>query len=898
MTSHAVRLEMCPTHRSLRRSIALSLLLLGWSAPALLADHPVLHAIQLYDGPNGAAYLQLGDTLINGKLYMRDCTSVQTSTVDKSTYGKMQKVTLSAGAVLERDRDGVFRYSMGEGPILCLLPDNLKFDHNVSYSLSDLADQAKLTGTPLASSSGVAGLPPLKNGVKLFFVTAPDTELAEFLRGQRAADAAGWLNFLSRYPASPHAGDAKLALDLLYVSAGEAALTGYRQSLAKDMPSYSDLKDAKAQADKAQALLLPLDRSGKLSGEIRREVTTIVEKGRAELSAYNVALRERALGYIHLKNARELAYTISAIDAGFAAGQTLLADVLQAGNVFDSALRSAESSVTEKQMDNALELVAPFRAFSSEEPRIATVVDAVYNYDLQLGKQSSEVADWNSAVKQFEKAAKVKDTPKAREALSEAHKGLVAAQNKAAATKALEASKQFEQQHDSIGALDVLYELPSPQKALVADDIERLKDGYIQSAVRTARDLQKAHDPIRGLGDEIGVEKAYGYLQRAYELSNNDSFSDMLEILGDDLSNYFVGQAKRYLDKPSGSGTELGWAYLEEALMYKPSNREAHDAKVAAAPAHAMHSKLSIRVQFHDQTSLRDSTGFLHQLEDAIITGLEMPSVKAVRFGETVSGVEPDFQLAGDVLEHQISETPTLDARESKYRIGTHDVPGEEWSKANRAYEAALRVVEADQSAIQAAASSGNKKNVKELTAKLNEDQKLVSAAQALADSLPKSVTSDVIRPYHYTRKTVDIKNTIKLQFRLGETLNLQMGDAVIVQKEDPRQFVMVEDVKQDDTEGVKSTGTIPSTMELQTTLENSIRVDLIEAVRSKVRELPGVIYTEARSKEADENVEGAAEAYMRFLNCTKEDGAPERQHAIHFLSEQFNMHPEATDSQ
>jgi hypothetical protein len=106
---------MSPTHRSLHRSIALSLLLLGWSAPALLADHPVLNAIQLYDGPNGAAYLQLGDALINGKLYMRDCTSIQTSTVDKSAYGKMQKVTLSAGAVLERDRDGVFRYSMGEG---------------------------------------------------------------------------------------------------------------------------------------------------------------------------------------------------------------------------------------------------------------------------------------------------------------------------------------------------------------------------------------------------------------------------------------------------------------------------------------------------------------------------------------------------------------------------------------------------------------------------------------------------------------------------------------------------------------------------------------------------------------------------------------------------------------
>ena len=898
MKSHGFRLEVNPMYRLMCRSIALSLSVLAFSTPALLANQPVLTAIQLYDGPNGAAYLQLGDVLINGKAYLRDCTQFQTVAVDKSTYGKMQKVTLSAGALLERDREGVFRYSTGAGPSLCLVPDNVKFDHNAYYSLSDMADQAKLTGTPLTPGIAATGPPPLKKGVKLFFVAAPDAELAEFLRGQRAADVSGWLNFLSRYPASPHAGEAKRALGVLYVAAGEASLAGYRGSLATDLPLYNDLKEAKVQGDKAQALQVPLEQSAKLSGEIRRELAAIVVNGRDELNTYNTDLQGRAPGYIHLKNARELAYIISTIDAGFTAGQTLLADALKASNGFDSALRSAESSVTEKQMDNALEVVTPLRAFSSEEPRIVAVVDAVYEYDLQQGKQLAEAGDWKGAVKQFEKAANVKDTPKARDALSGAQKQVVITQNKNSAAKALESSKALEEQHDSIGALDVLYELPSSQKALVADDIGRLKDGYIQSAVRMAKELQKSHDPIRGLGDEVGVEKAYNYLQRAFELSNNDSYSDMLDILGDDLSNYFVGQAKRYLDKPSGSGTELGWAYLEEALLYKPANREAHDAKVAAAPAHAMHSKLSIRVQFRDQTSLRDSTGFLHQLEDAIISGLEMPNVKAVRFGETANGVEPDFQLAGDVLEHQITETPTLDARESKYRIGTHDVPGEEWNKANRAYEAALRAWQADQSTLQGAAAKGNKKEVKELTAKLSEDQKLVLEAQALADSLPRTVTADVIRPYHYTRKTVDIKDTIKLQFRIGETLNSQMGDAVIVQKEDPKQFVLVEDVKADDTEGVKPTGTIPSTMAQQTALENSIRVELIEAVRSKVRDLSRVIYDEAKAKEHDENVDGAAEAYMRFLNCTKEDGSVERQQAIHFLSEQFNMHPDMQLSQ
>jgi hypothetical protein len=303
-------------------------------------------------------------------------------------------------------------------------------------------------------------------------------------------------------------------------------------------------------------------------------------------------------------------------------------------------------------------------------------------------------------------------------------------------------------------------------------------------------------------------------------------------------------------------------------------------------------------VQFRDQTSLRDSTGFLHQLEDAIVAGLEMPNVKAVRFGETANGVEPDFQLVGDVLEHQLSESVSVDAKESQYRIGTHEATGEEWNAANRAYENALRTLQTDQSALIGAQSKGKKNEIKELNAKIEADQKLVTEAQTLADSLPKTVTSDIIRPYQYTRKTVDIKNTIRLQFRIGETLNSQMGDAVIVAKEDPRQFVLIEDVKAEDTEGVKPTGTSPDTKELQTALENSVRDELIEAVRSKVKDLPERVYAEAKSKEQDDNLDGAAEAYLRFLGCAKQDESTERQHASSFLAEHFNIQPAGAASQ
>ena len=119
----------------------------------------------------------------------------------------------------------------------------------------------------------------------------------------------------------------------------------------------------------------------------------------------------------------------------------------------------------------------------------------------------------------------------------------------------------------------------------------------------------------------------------------------------------------------------------------------------------------------------------------------------------------------------------------------------------------------------------------------------------------------------------------------------------MIVAKEDPRQYVLIEDVKAEDTQGVKPTGTTPDTKELQTALENAIRDELIDAVRSKVKDLPDRIYAEAKSKEQDDNLDGAAEAYLRFLSCASPDESAERQHANSFLAEHFNFQPAAATS-
>jgi hypothetical protein len=877
----------------------LGLLGLGCCVPAASAKEPSLTAIELYDASAGAAYVQLTDVLINGKVEMRDCTSSSTGPMDKSTYSKLEKLTLAAGGVLDRGADGILRYSAAGAPAVCVVPENVKFEHNATFSPSAMADGIQFRGNPIApATDGAAGAQSLKNGVKLVFVAAPDVELADFLLAQRRSSIEGWQSYLAKYSTSPHTDQAKDALAILDAEAGKKSLEAYDKSAATGSPSYPDLKEAKAQEDRAHTLRPDLDSSVKLAGEIRGRLANLAEKGRAEMDAYNGALSTHTAGFGHLQTARTLAEAVALVDPGFPPGQKLLSDEVQARNAYESALQSAGSAADAKEMDDALRFVLPYRAFAGEDPRVAQVIDATYKYHFELAKQAEAGQNWKTSIDEFQKASNAKDTAEARDAWKQAQEKYAVAQDEAAARAALEKSKNYESQKDMIDAYETLYGLSPAQQAIVADDLKRLTPAYVQAASDRAKSITKNYPNIQGIGDEREVEKAYLLLQRAADLSDDgpvkDGYKTRMENLGDELSSWFLDRAKHYLEKPAGSFTEVGWAYLKEAESYKAANLEqVRDQSKLAEPAQAMHSKLSIRVHFVDQTSLRESTDFMHQLEDAIITGLEAPAFRAltVRYGETTSGVEPDFQLEGNVLEHEITETPTAVSKGSNYRVGTHQEPNEAWSKANREYEAAQRQLQADQSALAGAEAKGtNKKDITDLNAKVTADLKLVADAETKRDALPQSITKDDIRPYQYTLKTIDIKNRIKLQFRIGRAQSGQMGDAVVVEKEDPKQYELVEDVKADDTEGVKLKETTPNIREMQTALENSARDALIEAVRARVLELPRKVYDEAKSREQEENLEDAGEAYLRYLCVTPADKTPERLHAEQFLREQFNF--------
>jgi hypothetical protein len=281
-----------------------------------------LTAIELFDGPNGAAFVQLSGLLINGKAEVRSCGGA--TEINKSTYGKLAKISLNTSVTaLERDPNGVMNLTRGSAAE-CVVPSNLKFDKDETLTPAQLADRTVLTGQVVGSSpAGTLTVPAFKPTVKIIFVPAPDVELGEFLRATRAHSVPQWQDYLSRYPKAAHNDLAKQSLTTILLKEGEDGLASYRSSVSTTSPIYSDLKTAQSRADQARALLPANEEAAKLRENVRAELVLIADKSRAELQAYKQALAGHTAGYVHLANARQLNDHALDVDPHFEQGLTL-----------------------------------------------------------------------------------------------------------------------------------------------------------------------------------------------------------------------------------------------------------------------------------------------------------------------------------------------------------------------------------------------------------------------------------------------------------------------------------------------------------------------------------------------------------------------------------------------
>jgi hypothetical protein len=507
-------------------------------------------------------------------------------------------------------------------------------------------------------------------------------------------------------------------------------------------------------------------------------------------------------------------------------------------------------------------------------------------------KSLEESEKWSEAVTNLKNAVTLVPSQETQALLVDAQGKAQELADKDAANEATKKSLELETSGNFIGAFEILDDLPKASRDLVLQRISDLKDKYVAAAEAEAKSDQSAHLPINGMADEIGIQTAYSYLQRCYTLTGDPSLRDSISVLGDDLSGYYLQQGKRYAEKPDGTGANVGWAYLAEALQYRSgiNSSPAHDEQTRALPQHLLKEKLSVKVAFRDGTSRREGAQFADQLSDALASGLESSGYQIKIVRNEATAVPPNFQLIGDVLEHSMTNEIRNVPKTSMYHAGDEQLQNEAWTKASRDIEKINRDIDTARSQLQGAEARGKKKEIEEANAAIKDNEAKIDALQVQLDRIPKMILKPVNRPYTYTEIDHDRKVTVELQFQILDSAGTEVVARRKIHKETPQSYKVFENVKSEDTNGVKNDTVIPDENRFFEQTEYQARDQLINQAKEELTELPGIIFKTADRKAANGDNDGAAELYILYLNCTRVADTPERMKAQKFLHDQFNF--------
>ena len=889
---------MCsPRRASLKRyaeyALALGAILL-MALPASAKDTG-LAGVMVYPGPDGMAYVQFTGLLINGKLEFRACGP---PTLNKNIYNHLPKEAAVGLKSLERMPDGSLQAEFGNETAKCVLPSEFKYDKDASMSQADVIDRSSFTAQVTGSQPpGVTAFPALSPGSKIYFVSPSDVELAEYLRAQRAATIAQWRAYLAQYGTAPHAPAAKKSLEALLLQDGQQQLAAY-QKTKPNAPGYAHLKTASQRAYEVFALEPDQSDAQKLQADVDTELTQLCDTGSAQLALYRAALASHTKGYKSLVTAKSLADATFDVDPKFPAALALHKETTLEWTALDTDLKTAQARLTAQHYDDAYAAARKYLSFLEEEDRVTAIVQADYKFHMDRGAEFASTDKWADAVGEYTRANEIAPSDASKAALAQAQSGQSTQQDKEAAESASVKSKAYTDAQDPIQAYEVLAALTPAQQKLVADAMEAAQPAYIAAATDKAHKLQQSHTPIKGRGDEDAVREAYAYLERLDTLSDDPDVKVRLDLLSDAISVYYVEVAKKYIDRPVASGVGLGWSYLGEASHYKPGLDTIRDEMAKASSTYQMRSKLSVGVVFRDQTSRRDSIGFAEQLQDAIATGLETSKlpVKVIRPSAAGAGnatgqaLDPNYQLVGEILQHRTIRNIKNETLQSKYRFGEREIPNAAWNAADQAYQDAETAVDKAQNDIRAAEAKKNKKQTEQANAELANAQKQASEARAKENTIPKSQQEDVIRPYSYTKQTIDINNIVELSFRIVDTSGNIVEESKHVIKETPKTFTVLQNLKPEDTEGVRDMDAPPDETQLMTDVEIAARDELVKLAYGEIADLPTKILATARAKVKSEDTDAAAELYILYLNCTPAGDTPERLEAIQFLKDTYNI--------
>jgi hypothetical protein len=879
--------------------VLLALLLAGGLAVPVIGADKSLTAIIVYSGASGAAYVQAYDIALNGKDEVYLCPPGGVA-IDTSNYKKQPKVKLAGVDWMERRADGVLMMKV-LGATQCFVPTNLKLEKNRKYTPAEAASLAVLQGKLLAKSSNAEAAVPteLKPGTFVLFVAAADTEMAEYARAARYPSIALWKDYVLRYPAAKHTAEAKRALAGLITDDAEKEFAAYKASPAA-APDFTRLKAARDGAEEALRVLPQFAPAGKLAFDVKSQLDALMVLARQELNAYQQALNEHSAGYQHLVAARAHLGNIHLVNPALEGASALESEAERQAQALESATKSAETLVAGKRYDEAYDGISRYRAFRGELPRIAAIIDATFNFHRQRGDEAVAASNWEAAISEFERALALKEDAATKTALASAETQLQAVRTRTAAEKALADSRILSAAKQYFEAYQMLDQLPPEQRALVTDELKTLQKPYTDELLKRADALLRVHIPIRGRADEDAARTAQQYLKQDSDLLGQEMVQVKLDVVNERIASYYVEQAKAQFAKPRGLGSGLGWMLLKEAERFKPDLAGLRDLMTRYAPQYDTRAKLSIAVRVRDHTSRRDSLGYADQVADTIAAGLEgagLPGVKVIARQDAGADVTadpnaylPNLILTGDILDHRVDRKVDTQGMASRYRSGRREVRNPTYSVAKVKYDTARQELDHARDFQLARAATLKKKELAESERNIAELAKKADAAKKELDAIPETLLEDIILPYNYTKRTVQLNAVVSVGFQMLDPESADVREEGTIKTEQPATFVVLENVKPEDVDGVIAAGSVPDEIQLLAQAEHKAQLALVDEAVKKMRGVPAKLLEDARARAARNDMEGAAERYILYLNSTAPAATKERGEAIDFLKKQFNI--------
>ncbi|MCU1311895.1 MAG: hypothetical protein JWO20_3020 [Candidatus Angelobacter sp.] len=884
-----------------RKSVVFAVLIVAFAAvaPVVAKDKP-LTGIILFQSESGPAYAQVTDLLLNGKLEVYVCQG--TESLDNNTYKKLPKASLAQATALERESSGVLTMSTGSGSS-CALPVNLKLEKNKSYALKDVAEMAVVQFRLLSKSSNAPDLPPqqMKPGTRIQFVAAPDVELAEYLRASRAQTIPLWTDYLKQYGSSSHGAEARTGLATLITAEAETELSFYYKAVAEKSPNYDRLTRAKARAAEARRVLPSFAKADAVISEVDRQVQTIIDAGKKELAAYQKSLTDHTTGYAHLNAAKVQLDHARTADPDLPSLAKADSELNSQTQEVERAMASADSLIAAKKFDEAYAAIAKFTQFAPELPRVESAIGAAFKNRRDQGDEFVKTSKLAEAISEYKKALEYRKDADTQAALNKAVSDLQLFNNKEAAQQAMAASQEFAQKKQFVEAYEKLSGLPEVQRQYVSADMEALQKDYVTDLVSRADALTRVHIPIRGRADEDAARQAHEYLLKAAQLDAGEAIRIKLDLASDAVSDYYLKQAQRLLDKPRGVGIGLGWLLVKEGQRYKSDLEGLKDQLTKYTPDYDTKAKLSIAIYFRDQTSRRDSLGFADQLADTVASGLEgsgLPGVKTVTRKDR-NAVEADvssgatlsnLQLVGDIIRHQVDKKMDTQRLTSHYRAGHREIKNPTWIEANRNVESAQREYEKAKDAYNASLPKMKKNAAAAGAAALATQSSEIDALKEKLSKIPETLLENITEPYNYTRRSMQYTASVEVALRLVDPAveSAKLSDSIKVDV--PKTIVLLENVKPEDTDGIVGEGDPLDEIQLLADAESQAKAVMVKKLIEWVHDAPPKILQEARSRSSNSDLEAAAERYIVYLNSTGMKSTPERAEAQQYLKMNFNV--------